>query len=179
VAVSTIYDVRLRFLLEDRATRGIAGLGSAAERASRSTGLLSKSVGRLAALGAGFFGLRAAKDALVDFNSQMEQAKLRTAGLLQLNLEGDFSAHLQTANTLVAELQQRAKASTATTAELVDFMSEVVQPVTAAGLATKDLAEFSAQAVVAAKAFGDEQIAAADIQQALNKGVEIRDRFTR
>jgi len=176
---STIYDVRLRFLLEDRATRGVTGLGAAADRASRSTGLLEKSFGRLAAIGAGFLGFRAAKNALIDFNSGMEQARLKTAGLLQLNLGGDFNAHLATSNRLIAELQQRAKTSTATTAEFVGFMGEIVQPVTAAGLATKDLAEFTAQAVVAAKAFGDEETAAFDVQQALTKGVEIQDRFTR
>lgn len=178
-AVSTVYDVILRYQLQDRATRGMRGMEAQAKRTAKSTSLLGRTLGRAGAAAAGFFGLRAAKGALIDFTSSMEQARLQTAGLLKLNLGGTFNQQLKVANRLVGDLQQRAKASTATTGEMVSFMSEIVGPATKAGLQAKDLAEFTAGAVVAAKAFGREQTAALDIQQALLQNVAQRDVFAR
>lgn len=183
---TTVYDIKLRYLLQDKATGGIKKmtrssdrLAGSFDRSTRSSNRLGFSFGRLAALGSGYLGLRQAKSALVDFNSEMEQARTTTAGLLFMAEGGEFNERLKEANGLVAELNQRAKASTATTAEMVGFLSDTVLPLKEAGLHTNRLAKFTANAVVAAKAFGDEQTAAFDIQQALAQGVSIRDRFTR
>lgn len=177
MAISTVYDVRLRYLLDDKASKGIKNLNEAAGLATKSTGSLGSTLKRVALIAGGVFGFRKAKEVLVDYNSFMEQARLRTAGLLSIAKETDLADQLGNANKIMGELQERAKTSTATTQEFVAFMADIVQPASQAGLATKDIAKFTAQAVVAAKAFGDEQIAAFDIQQALTKGVTIRDRF--
>lgn len=174
---ATTYDVRLRYMLDDTASKGMDGL---ANRAGRLSGELSGATAwfsRMAGAAAGVFSLGAAKKLFVDYNSEIEQAKIQTAGLLQGAQGGEFADQMKVANSLVKELEQRAKASTATTGEFVGFMKEVAGPLANAGLKAKDLAEFTAQSVIAAKAFGDEGIAAFDIQQALTSGVTIRDRF--
>ncbi len=169
----------MRFLLEDRSGKGAKGLARSLKTTESKAKSLGSTLRRVAVIAGGVFGLRAAKSSLIDFNSFMEQAKLRTAGLLSLTKKTDLADQLGAASDVMLELQQRAKVSTATTREMVAFMTEIAQPVIAAGLETKDLAKFTAQAVVAAKAFGDEGIAAFDIQQALFENVKIRDRFSK
>lgn len=177
MAVSTVYDIKLRYIVEDRATRGMRDMERHARRASDSADRLRSFLKRAGAAAVGFLGVRAAGRALLGFNANMEQARIRTAGLLKMNLGGTFNQQLKVAGGLVGELQERAKASTATTSEMVGFMSEVVGPATQAGLRVKDLSKFTANAVIAAKAFGDEQTAVFDIQQLIAGTVGIRDRF--
>lgn len=177
MSTDTVYRVITKYQVEDKASRGLGDIARRAQAASVSTGALGASIGRLAGLAAGFFGIRQAAGALVGFNDNMEQTKIAMAGLMQINLGGTFEGQFDTAGRLVTELQQKAKVSTSTTAELVGFLRGTIQPLTAAGAKAKDLAEFTDLAVTAAKAFGDESIAELDIQQALTKGIELRDRF--
>ena len=177
MAISTVYDVRLRYMLQDKASKGVKNLTQELSKGSKASGGFGKSLRRVALIAGGVFGFRKAKEALIGYNEFMEQARLRTAGLIAITKDTNLADQLGSANDIMKELQDRAKVSTATTKEFVSFMSDIVQPVSQAGLATKDIAKFTAQAVIAAKAFGDEQIAAFDIQQALGKGVTIRDRF--
>ena len=179
MAASTIYDIRLRYMLEDRASKGLNTMDKRLRSTGKSAGMLSGGLGRLAAMGVATFGIRAAADALIGFNRRMEDARTNIAGLIMSTTGTDWSTSIGAASSMMGELQGRAAKSTATTMEMVKFMNEVTQPLLGAGLAAKDLAKFTADTVIAAKAFGDEGIAAMDIQQALNQGVQIRDRFAR
>lgn len=123
------------------------------------------------------FGIRGAVRSLIGFNDQMEQARLRTASLLQLGLGGTFNDNLEIASGLMDELQTRASAAGIASSKLRKFMADITLPVTKAGLATKDLAEFTVLATLAAKKFGAEGTAALDVQQALTQKVSIQDRF--
>jgi len=180
MAASTIYDIRLRYLMDDKATKGVRALDGALQRANRSSGGLGRMLASAGAGLAAFFGARAAKTALIDFNAGMEQARIQMAGLLQLNLGGAWSANMQKANGLVAGLQERAKKSVGTTRDMVDMASMIVRPLAAAGLSMADMESVTAGAVVAARAFGIEgAVAARDIEAALMGNVRAVDRFSR
>lgn len=182
-AASTIYDIRLRYLMEDRASRGMAHMEREARQAARSTGLLRRSLsginGLMAAAGAGL-GLHAAGKALLGFNSNMEQARIQMAGMLKLNMGGTFAANMERASTLVGRLQERAAKSVGTTQDMVQMASMLARPISAAGASMADLELITARAVVAAKSMGvDAPQAARDIEQALMGNLTKMERFAR
>ena len=179
MAATTVYDINMRYLLEDRTKAGLDGMSKRVDRTGRSVSALGMGLKRIAGMAAGYFGFRAAKSALFDYNRELQDTQTNIAGLIMTTAKADWKASFGEAATILDELRDRAKKSTATTQEMAFFMNETIQPLMAAGMGTKQLASFTADAVVAAKAFNDEGIAAMDIQQALTKGVEIRDRFTR
>lgn len=176
---TTTYDVLLRYRMQDQAGRGVEKLGRQAEAATKSFNGMSLGLGKIAAVAAGAFSVRAATQAFIGYNDQIDQAKITIAGLLQGFQGGTFNDQMRSATSLVDELQQKAKTSTSTTEELVGFLSDTISPLSAAGMKASEMAEFTAQAMVAAKALRAEGTAALDIQQALNSQVGIRDKFAK
>jgi len=175
---STIYDIKLRYLMEDRASRGVSDIGNRAESAAKKTGFLGSSLRRVAGFAMANFGLNAVSKHFIGFNSNMEQAKTTMAGMIQLNLGGEWNENLTKSNDLIEEFQRRAKKSVGTTADFVNMASMITRPVTAAGLGMKELADITAGAAISARAFGIQtETAALDIEQALAGTVGKKDRF--
>jgi hypothetical protein len=176
--IDTVYRIVNEYQIKDKGTvSGARRIGKELDRTSRKGMSLKKVL-----LGVGLaFSARAAfgfaKRNLIDFNSNLEQTKIKAATLLSINVGGTFAKQMGAANDIVGQLQERAAKSTATTAEMADFFGRVVGPATRAGLAVKDLAGFTAKSVIAAKVFGEEATAALDIKQALSSQVTIKDRF--
>jgi hypothetical protein len=180
MANQTIYDIRLRYLLDDKASKGLGKIGDDADRAARSTGALSGILGRIGTLVVGTFGARAAGKALIGFNSDLEQAKITMAGMIQLNMGGTWAKNMQTANSLVGDFQQMAKASVGTTKDFVDMAQLITRPITAAGGSMSDLKDATRGAVIAARAFNiDPEMASRDIEAALQGQLTAKDRFAR
>lgn len=180
MATSTIYDVILRYSLQDRATRGTERLGRATQQAARSAGMLDGAMSKIAAVGAGIFGAREAGKALIGFNSDLEQARVQMAGLMELNLGGEWAQNMGYANRLVSDFQTIAKQSVGTTKDFVDMSAMIVRPITAAGASMDDLRDMTKGATIAARAFNIESgEAARDIEQALMGNLTKRERFAR
>jgi len=180
MATSTVYDIRLRYMLEDKASKGLKGMNRNLEKTAKSSGLLAGGMKTMMALGAGGFGMRHASKALIGFNSQMEQSKIQIQGMLTLGGKMSTEMANSKATKLFADLQFKAKASAGTTKDMVDMASMIARPVLAAGLGMKDLGNFTQQAVVASKAFGMEAgTAARDIEAALMGRIGTMDRFSR
>lgn len=180
MASATTYEIRLRYLLEDRASRELAQMTREAQRASRATGLLSMGFGKLAALGGGALGLNAARKALIGFNSEAEQAQLVTAGSLALNMRTTVEEQLKSARYLASEFQQIAKDSVGETSEFVAMAQLIARPVTRATKDMRELRDITSGATIAAKAFRFEaEVAALDIENALQGNLTSRDRFAR
>jgi hypothetical protein len=176
---STTYDIRLRYLLDDKASKGLDGIGHGAERAARGTGLLSGTLGKLGALAAGGFGIQQAGKALIGFNSNVEDTKIQIAGMLALARKTDLADELKVADKVFSSLQQRAKSLPGTTAEYARFAGMITQPIVDAGLGMKDLEDLTVNSVVAAKALGIEaEVAARDIDQALRGQFRSTDVFS-
>lgn len=178
--VTTIYDINIRYKLDDRASRGMKTLGRSADRTADSVGRVDRTLSRMAKGAVAYFGIRGASKALVGFNSNIEQAQIKMAGLLQLNTGRSFNSQLRESKELFGALQKRAAKSVGTTSDMVEMASMLTRPVTAAGLGMKDLEEITAGATVAAKAFGIEAgQAALDLEQALMGTLGKKDRFAR
>lgn len=179
MSASTIYDIRLRYLMEDRAKSGIADLDKHMKSAANSSNALSGSLGRIGGLVAGYFGFQAAKSSLIDFNSTLEQSKITMSGLFQMNLGGSFGDNMKVADDLVGRLQNRMKSAVGTTAEAVQMASMLAQPFSKAGASIKEMEDMTVGAVVGARSFGiAADVAARDVDQALNGQFKSVDQFT-
>jgi hypothetical protein len=178
MAASTIYDVKLRYAMEDKASRGVKALTGHIGAAARESQALSGTFRSLATAASGFFGLRAAKAAFIDFNSEMEQAGLTMQGLLQMNMGGTWAQNQKRANDLMAKFQVDAKSSVATTKDFVNVAAGMLGPLGRAGASLKDIQEITKGTVIAAGAFGiSGEVASRDIEQALAGRMGISDRL--
>lgn len=186
----TVYDVRLRYLMDDKASKGAAvvdkSLSKAAassmqlDRELRSSARSADMLGRAVRIAAGYFGARAAWAGLVTFNSSMEDAKNQIAGMISLTSGGEIQSSLKQAGLLVTDLQQRAKSSVGTTKDFVDMASQITRPIMSAGLSMKDLGEMTQGAVVASRAFGiAADVAARDVDSALMGQLRSVDQFSK
>lgn len=173
---TTTYDIKVRYMLDDRASKGVTGIGRAADRASKSTGMLNKSIKRLMILGAGVFGFRVAKKLLIDYNSEMQQARIQMAGLTSMNMGGSWARNQKRANFLVRQFQKDAAASVGTTADFVEMGKNIVGPLSQGGAKMGEIAEITKGAVIAGKSFGlQTEQTAKDIRSAVFGQVTSKD----
>lgn len=179
MSASTTYDVRLRYMLDNQAGNGLRGIEGGARAAAQSTGLLASNIARLGGAVAGAFGLNQARKALVDYNSSMEQAKITAAGLLQLNIGGSWTDNMSRATEVVSRLQQEAKTSVGTTADMVQMFSMLAQPLSQAGAGMDDFVNLTKASVVASRAMGiAADVAARDVDQAIRGQFHSVDQFS-
>jgi hypothetical protein len=165
---TTVYDIQLRYRLDDKASKGLDGLEKRAQRTAAAGGALSGIFGGFAAMAAGGFGLNLAGKSLVGFNADVEETKIQIAGMLALTRKTNLSDELLTANKLFAALQQRANTLPGTTQEYAKFAGQVTRSIIDAGLSMKDLENLTVNSVVAARSLGEQaDVAARDIDQAL------------
>jgi len=180
MAQTTLYDIRLRYQMEDRATRPMRAMSQQVERTAKSSRLLSSAWGKIGAAAGAYFGVRAGAKHLIGFNASMEQAKIQMAGMVSLTTKKGWTESMGEATALVDRLQERAKKSVGTTKDMVDMSSLIVRPISQAGLGMQDLEDLTAGAVVAARAFGMEaDVAARDIESVLMGRVRSVDLFAR
>lgn len=178
--VTTSYKVRIFFEVEKQKAVAdfFASTRKGAEDANRHVEGLSDTLKGVAKLAAGAFGLHEAKRAFIDFNSDMEQAKLTMAGLVSSMRGGTLQDSLKDANRLVDQLQLRSKSTVLTTEELVHMAQSITEPVMQAGGNMKTLEDFTVGAAVAAKALGaNADYASIEITEALQGNWTKRARF--
>lgn len=112
------------------------------------------------------------------YNASLEESTTKIAGMLALAGGTKFSDEISTANNLMKELSERAAKLPGTTAEYVQMLGNITQPVRQAGLGVEELTDLTVGAVVAAKALGEDAGAAArDIGQALRGQAGADDPF--
>jgi hypothetical protein len=175
---STIYDIRLRYTLDDRAGKGLEDVEKKADKAARATGGLGSILGRLGALAAGGFGIQQAGKHLVGFNANVEDTKLQIGGMLALVRKTDLADEMVRADRVFANLQKRAASLPGTTQEYARFAGMITQPIIDAGLGMRDLEDLTVNAVVAAKSLGEQaEVAARDISQVLRGQFHSTDPF--
>lgn len=176
---STVYDIRLRYMLEDRASGRAQEMERSLERVAATSKNAGLSLGRLGAIAASAFGFHQAKKSLIDFNSSLEQSKIGMAGMFELNLGGAFSENMERSNALVDRLQVRMKTAVGTTAEAVQIASQLAQPFSAASASLKQMEDMTVGVVVGSKAMGvATEVAARDVDQALRGQFHSVDQFT-
>lgn len=182
---TTVYEIHARYMFDDRgATQGVRKLTQQTATLAGAWRTVRDSVRGFTdvwySARAAMMGMQAIKAPLVDFNAELEQARITMAGMLRLNLGGNFTAHFGEATEMVKDFQQIAKVSVGTTMDFVRMAQMITRPVTAAKLGMQDLRDITAGAVVAARAMGIQaEMAALDIEQGLMGMLTKRERFLR
>lgn len=133
-----------------------------------STDLLGGGLKRLGlAIGAAF-GASKGYDALIKFNSTVEDTRLQIAGMMSLATKTDLNDNLSQADKTLANLSARAAKLPGTTAEYASMLGMITQPILDAKLGMQDLEDLTVSAVVASRALGVQgEVAARDIDQAI------------
>jgi hypothetical protein len=174
----TKYNVVVDFKANDHATKIIDNIGKSSERTAKSTGSLSSSLMGLGGAVAGSRLLGMAKTALIGFNSSLEDSRTVMAGMLQMNVGGNWEKNMDRATASVDRFQQMAKTSALTTKDLVGMAQMIEGPLLQAGAGMKSIEDLTFGAANAAKAFQiPAEMAALDIQQAINGTLSSKDRF--
>lgn len=124
--ITTTYDVQTRYLLKDQVSGSAAHMTGALRASANEARGLDSTLKSLAVAADGLFGIREMKKHLIDFNSEMEQAKLTTAGFMAMSGLGTFNDNLGEADALVKQYTLDARASIGTTADFVEDRKSVV-----------------------------------------------------
>lgn len=170
---STVYDVKVRYALDDKASKGFGGIASAADKASNSAFSLK---GALMAVG-GVAALGKAKSMLIDFNSEIDQMKIGLSTVMQMQLHIPFAKANKEADKLFDTFQQMAKKSPATTKDFMEMANAIAPGVALAGGGPDKLAKLTQGAVTASIALGERaDVVALDIKQMLAGTVGMKDR---
>jgi hypothetical protein len=179
VAYSTVYDVRVRYSVDNKAGRsGTQGLANDVRRLDQEVKRTSGSFARLGGIVVGAFGARAAGSALLSFNANVQDTKGQIAAMLALVKKTDLVDQLKAADRIYSNLQKRAATLPGTTEEYVTMAGKLTRVIVSAGGTTKDLEDLTVKAVVAAKGLGEAwDVAARDIEQALMGRYNTTDPF--
>lgn len=136
---STVYDVQIRYGLEDKASAQLENLGRTAERTERHVGSVKEGLRSLAEVFLVKEGLHKAKEWFIDSNSEMEQMKINMAAITSYNLGTPFEKAAKQTDTLIAGWQQFSKSTTLTTKQFVEFGASIEGAVFNAGGGMKQL----------------------------------------
>ena len=178
MSASTVYDVRVNYMLDDKASKAMGGLASQAKRTGSSVGALGKGFQLLSVAAAGGFGIAIAKKYLVDYNAQMDEAKMSMTAILKLNMGGTWADNQKKANSLVKQFTKDAAQGVGTTQDYVRFAQDISPAYLQASDDLKGLNELTKLGVTAARALGVEgDVAGRDIQQMLTGNLRSVDRL--
>ncbi len=120
----------------------------------------------------------AAKRHLIDYNVEMDAARIKMGTLLQMNMGGEWADNQKIANGLIRQFRKDAAKGIGTTKDYVEFAGDITLPLLNAGASMKDLTNLTKAGITAAKTFGIEgAVAGRDIQQMLLGTVRAVDRL--
>lgn len=169
---STVYDVRVKYALDDRASKNANGMASSFDRAAKGAFSLK---GALAAIGGGF-AIKKGYDALIGFNSEIDQMKIGLGAVLQMQLHLPFAKARQEADKLFLTFQELAKKSPATTKDFMEMGNAIAPAVAMLGGGPDKIAKLAQGGVIASMAFGERaDVVGRDIKQMLTGQVTERD----
>jgi hypothetical protein len=173
----TIYSVRLKYTVDDKAGAGVKKLTKDVEGLGDVSG---KVVGLIAGVGGAFLGIESAKKHLIDFNSEVQNAKIGLSAMIQGNLGTTWDRATERANGLYNEFQKFSTLTPVTTQEILGFGKSVAVATFQAGGSIKQLTNITEQGVIAAKAFGYESAySALELSEMLAGNVNKRMMFAK
>lgn len=120
----------------------------------------------------------AGKEALVDFNMEMDKLKIGMTTVMESNLHMPFEKARKEADKLFYTFQQLAKKSPVTTKDYMEMASMISPAVAMAGGGPDKLAKLTQGAITAGLAYGSSsQLVGMDIQEMLMGNVTKRNRL--
>lgn len=172
MSTSTVYDVQVRYGLDDRATKGAKTMAGEFDRAGRSAMSLR---GAIAGIGiAGVFV--AGKRALIDFNSEIDQMRIGMTTIMNMQLKKPWAEASKAADGLFARFQELAKKSPATTKDFITMANALTPQIASMGGGVDKIEKLTQGAVLAGLATGTRaDVAALDVKQMLAGTVTERD----
>ncbi len=177
---TTTYSINVRYNLQDNTSKGAGKIDKGIRKTTRSTLGLTRALKGLAVTVAAGFGFRAGKKWLIDYNAEMDAAKIKMATLTSLSLGGTWIENQKRANSLVRQFTKDAAVGVGTTQDYVELAGDITKPLLDAGASMKQLTELTKSGVTAAKTFGMAgDVAGRDIQQMLLGTVKSVDRLPR
>jgi hypothetical protein len=179
----TTYNDAIRYTVDNRAGRtGTAELKGdvrALERANKDAASSFGILGVAAAAGLAM-GLHEAKKSLIDFNANVQNAKIGLSAMIHGNLGGTWEHATENANRLYTEFQKFSTETPVTTQEILNFGKAVAVMTFQAGGSIKDMTTITEKGVIAAKAFGYESAyTALEISEMLAGNVSVRMMFAK
>ncbi len=171
---STVYDVRVRYALDDKASKGLGGVALAADKASQKTMSLKGALLGVGVAAAGILTL--GKRALIDYNANIDKMKIGLTTVLQMQLHKPFERAKEEAALLFKNLQEIAKKSPATTQQFIEMANQIAPAVAASGGGIDKIQNLAEGGMIASQALGIRQdVAGLDIKQMLQGTVTERD----
>lgn len=169
---STVYDVQVRYTVDDRGSQGLDHLAKSAENAESHAGGLK---GALEAIGAIFVverGFEVGKQWLIESNSHFQQMKINMAAVTSYNLGTPFERAKTQTDGLIEGWQEFSKQTVLTTTQFTEFGSAVNGAVLASGATMKQYDEIVKRGavvsnVLAAGHAGGLQYASMELREAL------------
>ena len=169
---STVYDVKVRYALDDKTSKSANNMAGSLDRAGRSAFSLR---GAIAGLGiAGVFA--AGKKTLIDFNSEIDQMRIGMTTIMNMQLKKPWDEASKSADRLFVRFQEMAKKSPATTKDFITMANAITPVVASMGGGEDKIAKLTQGAVIAGLATGTRSdVAALDVKQMLLGIVTERD----
>jgi hypothetical protein len=170
--VATTYEIELRYVLDDKASKALDAIASRAARTESSLSSIKSLFGKLAAVFTVEKGFEYGKKLFIDLNSQMEEMKIRMAGIASYNLGTPFAATAKETDRLVESWRKFAQTTALTTTEIVEFGTNISSAVLGIGGTMQDLERLSKQGALVGQVLsaghpGGMKYAALEMREAL------------
>lgn len=174
VVETTTYRVELDYDVKGKPESKLDALARSAREAGGATDYLKRGIEML---GVGL-GIEQAKHRFIDFNSEVQNAKISLSTMLQGNYGVRWDQATAGAESLYSEFQRFSQLTPVTTQEMLEFGRGVAVATAQAGGRIKDITNITEQGVVAAKALGMESsYASLELTEMLMGNVSRRMRF--
>lgn len=177
---STVYDVRVKYSMDDKASSGMKSLTNATKGASSEAMTLKEALMGIGAFAIAKKGLELGKELLIDFNSEMDRLKNSMTVVMQMNMHMPFEKATASANKLFETFQAMAKKSPLMTKDYMEMASALAPAVSMAGGGVGKLTSMTQGALGAGLAYNvrPEQMAM-DIQEMLAGNVRLTSHTAR
>jgi hypothetical protein len=147
--------VKIKYSVDSReGKRATSGLREETKHLGEAAKSTSGEFIKMGAAIVGAFAGHEARKLLIDFNRDVENAKIGLASMVQGNTGGTWDKATEKAGKLYDEFQKFSTLTPVTTQEILEFGKSVAVATFQAGGAIRDLTEVTEQGVIAAKAFG-------------------------
>lgn len=178
MSFSTVYDVKVRYSVDNRAGQAVGGLVQETRALGAEARSTSSDFMKMGHVIVGVFAGHEAKKALIDFNSGVENAKISLSAMIQGNRGGTWERASEQAGKLYDEFQAFSQTTPVTTQQMLEFGRGVAVATFQAGGGIKDLTTITEMGTVAAKTLGYESsYAALELTEMLQGNVTKRMRF--
>lgn len=165
---TTSYDVKLRFLLEDRAGPGAEHLARKLGDAGHAAEGLSHVLRHLTTIAGGYLGVRGLYEHFVKFNEEVQNAKISLTAMIEGGFGVPFDHARAQADGLYNSFQQFSTQLPVMTQNLLEFSRGVAVSVQQAGGSIKDIKTITEMGAAGAQTYGfDPAYAAREISELL------------